>query len=60
MGVLTTLMGDMVPFCWEFTQHQRAFEEVKQIVAESHDCYRRILLKYSLDTDPIFMVTDGS
>jgi hypothetical protein len=57
MGVLTMLTGDTVPFRWEFT-HQRAFEEVKRIVAESRDRYR-VPLKYGLDTDPIFMVTDG-
>ena len=51
------LMGNMVPFHWEFT-HQRAFEEVKRIVGESHDHYH-IPLKYGPGMDPIFMVTDG-
>jgi RNase H-like domain found in reverse transcriptase/Reverse transcriptase (RNA-dependent DNA polymerase)/Integrase zinc binding domain len=57
MGVLTALTGDTVPFRWDFT-HQRAFEQIKQIVANSRSRHR-VPLNYSADTDPIYMVTDG-
>jgi hypothetical protein len=57
MGVLTTLTGDTVPFCWEYT-HQRAFEDVKGIVVEGRGCHH-VPLKYGPGTNPIYMVTDG-
>jgi RNase H-like domain found in reverse transcriptase/Integrase zinc binding domain len=57
MGVLSALTGDTVPFCWEFT-HQRAFDEVKSIVAESRSRYC-VPLNYEPGHEQIFMVTDG-
>jgi hypothetical protein len=57
MGVLTTLTGDTVPFHWEYT-HQRAFEDMKRIVAEGRG-HHRVPLKYGPGADPIYMVTDG-
>ena len=47
MGMLTTLTGETVP-SWGFS-HQRAFEEIKGIVAESRDHYR-VPLKYGAPT----------
>jgi RNase H-like domain found in reverse transcriptase/Reverse transcriptase (RNA-dependent DNA polymerase) len=57
MGVLTALTGDTVPFRWDFT-HQRAFEEIKNVIAESQSRHH-IPLKYGPSADPIYMVTDG-
>lgn len=57
MGVLTTLTGDNVPFRWSFT-HQRAFDEVKQIVEKGRR-HSRVPLKYEPGSEPIFMITDG-
>lgn len=40
IGMLTTLAADTIPFRWEFSlTRQRAFEEIKGIVAKGRDRY---------------------
>ena len=58
MGVLAPLTGAAKPWLWTAT-HQRAFEQVKQIVQASRD-RRRVALDYSPEAPPINLVTDAS
>jgi hypothetical protein len=58
MAVLHGLMGDMVPLWWEYL-HQHTFEDVKELISRGcgHCC---VPLKYGLDEQPVFFVTDDS
>ena len=58
MGILSSLTGSNTSFLWDFT-HQRAFDEIKQLVHAHREHHRRPL-DYSSDADPIWLVTDGS
>ncbi|TFY69679.1 hypothetical protein EVJ58_g270 [Rhodofomes roseus] len=58
MGILTSLIGSDSSFKWDHT-HQRAFDEVKQLV-QAHREHHRMPLDYSHGADPIWLVTDGS
>jgi hypothetical protein len=58
MAVLHGLTGDTVPFRWDHT-HQRAFEDVKSIVAHGRD-HRCVPLRYGPEEEPVYLVTDGS
>ena len=57
MGVLSSLTGDMVPFCWGYAE-QQAFDEVKDLVHWVHD-HCRVPLNYDERAPPIWMVIDG-
>ncbi|KAG9222581.1 hypothetical protein CCMSSC00406_0000541 [Pleurotus cornucopiae] len=58
MGVLARLTGDNTPFRWTDT-HQRSFDEVKLLVDRFRSHSRRPL-SYARDSDPIWLITDGS
>ncbi|PIL27303.1 transcription factor [Ganoderma sinense ZZ0214-1] len=58
MGILSSLTGSNASFVWDFT-HQRAFDEIKQLV-HAHREHHRKPLDYSTTADPIWLVTDGS
>ena len=57
MGVLTRLTGDRVPYNWSFTE-QRAFEQVKQLIADFRD-HHRVSLDYSPGSAPVNIITDA-
>ena len=57
MGILSAITGDAVPFCWGYTE-QRAFDDVKSLVHQTRE-HHRVLLDYSKDALPIWMVMDG-
>ena len=54
MGMLKMLVGDEVPFRWEFTH--RDLGEIKGIVEESQSL---LCSTKGAETNPIFMVTDS-
>lgn len=58
MGVLTSLVGTTKIFKWTDT-HQRALDEVKQIV-QTHRDKRRHAIDYTLKAGPVNLVTDAS
>ncbi|TFY57697.1 hypothetical protein EVJ58_g6867 [Rhodofomes roseus] len=58
MGVLAPLTGATTAWRWNQT-HQRAFEQVKDIVSTWRD-NRRVALDYSQDAPTINLVTDAS
>lgn len=58
MGVLTELTSADRCFKWDAT-HQRAFDEIKRLVA-AHRAHHRVPLDYSEGAPPIWLVTDGS
>ena len=57
MGILSSITGDTVPFCWTYTE-QRAFEDVKSLVQSTRD-HHRVLLSYVEGAPPIWMITNG-
>jgi hypothetical protein len=57
LGILSEVMGDTVPFCWDFAQ-QRAFEEVKRYAATCAP-HCRVPLDYGEDAPPIYVMTDA-
>ena len=57
LGILSSITGDTVPFCWGYTE-QRAFEEVKSLVHDSRN-HCRVPLDYSPGAPMIWMITDG-
>ena len=58
MGILTSLIGSDSAFKWTET-HQRAFDEVKQLV-QAHRDHHRVPLDYSPMSPQIWLITDGS
>lgn len=58
MGVLSSITGDMVPFCWGYIE-QQAFEDVKMLVHQTRE-HHRVPLTYTVGVPPIWMITDGS
>jgi Reverse transcriptase (RNA-dependent DNA polymerase) len=59
LGILSAITsGDAVPFRWGYTEWQRAFGDVKQPIQAARD-HRSRPLNYSLNADPVWMVTDG-
>ena len=57
LGILSSITGDTVPFCWGYTE-QRAFDEVKSLVQAARG-HSRLPLDCSPKAPPIWMVTDG-
>ncbi len=57
MGILSSITGDVVPFCWGYTK-QRAFEDIKRIIGEGSN-WSRVPLDYSEGVPPVWLVTDG-
>ncbi|PIL25630.1 hypothetical protein GSI_11379 [Ganoderma sinense ZZ0214-1] len=58
MGTLASMTGANASFKWDFT-HQRAFDEIKQLV-HAHREHHRVPLDYSENAPPVWLVTDGS
>ncbi|KAJ3482856.1 hypothetical protein NLI96_g6704 [Meripilus lineatus] len=58
MGILTPLVGSTSSFHWEPT-HQRAFDEIKQLV-QAHREHHRVPLNYAVGAPHIWLITDGS
>ena len=57
MGILSTIMGDTVPFQWGYTE-QHAFDEVKMLAHNVRE-HHRVLLDYLKSALPVWMITDG-
>ena len=57
MGILSSIMGDTVPFRWGYTE-QRAFDEVKRLAHNVRE-HHQVPLDYSKSASPVWMITDG-
>ena len=56
LGILSSITGDTVPLCWDYTE-QRAFDDMKNLIHAACN-HSRMPIDYS-GAPPVWMVMDG-